>query len=230
MQNLVSLNLEKRSVYLTEPTSYYINSLGLNADPFYLIPDNYLFEVVREAPASLPDFTQSSLTQEIINDPASYKDLYRLGLKTFFANLHLVFQELTNNYGAPTLTQQHRKFALALAPNNQALAAKLDTPVNQVPASNYEPEMSVNDEALFQSVVKAFIQADFQKAYDLTQKLVLYRPAEPKYRALLIFLLSQGQYSAEASKQIQNFRLLFPEIVDVSAYIKQAVASIETAR
>lgn len=228
MQNLVSLNLDKRPVYLTEPTSYYIQALGLNADPFYLIPDNYLFEVVKRAPSSLPEFTQTSFTQKVISDPASAKDLYRFGLKAYFSNLHQVFQQLTNNYGASFLTRKHRDFALALVPHNQALAAKLSAPVNQKPASNYEAEMSVNAEALFQSVITAYTQADFQQAYDLTQKLVLYRPTEPKYRAFLIFLLSQGQYSDQAAKQIQNFQILFPEIEDISAYIKNTVASLET--
>lgn len=217
---LVSYNQAKRPVVLTEPTPYLINQLGLNADPFYLIPNDLSFLVATASPRVTPAYSSQNFDRLLIANKASLRDYYRLGLKQYFASIHQVAWQLSQNFGYQSNQAYHADMANQLLSQVSPLFPLLEGTGSATPAAAYLPGSSVSEKNLYAQFQKAFKEEDYQLAYDVLVKLVLYRPLEPKYRALLIYLLRLGGHELEADLEIQNFNRIFPELPDFETYLK----------
>ena len=81
--DLISWNASQRPTYLTEPDGYYIDHIGMDANPLYLIPEGTLFRVTDRIPQKLktPDF---ELVDKLYKTRPSNKHYLATGLRDYF--------------------------------------------------------------------------------------------------------------------------------------------------
>jgi hypothetical protein len=194
---LTASNLANRPVYFTNPTKYYIDYIGLEGNPFYLVPKGYLYQVVAKVPDKLPEI-KSALTDRLLSEFASEKDFYRIGLRGYFSSIHSTNGVLLANFGDYLRARTELNTAISLFPSNTEPYQWLNWLAKDPKEILYKPGASQNSGdyfKLYQKDLKAGMQED---AYTNLKKATYLSPFDPSLRTELAKLYQLGGFESEA--------------------------------
>ncbi len=227
--HLIAWNLMDRPVYLTDPDEYYTSYIGLNGDPFYLVPTGYVFEVVKNLPSSLPQ-PDYRLTDNLINQTVSSKDRFGSGLKNYFASLHYLTGIILANYGLNEDSNRHFSQALSLLPGYQEASQKI------ADLQNFEGnQLYLNGPDFGRTTLESSLSASLkgnylQTAYEAARKLTYLDPKNAHYRETLINVLLQGNYTNEALHHLYYLQLFNPDLDSLPKIQEKVVSATNKAK
>lgn len=229
LAHLIAWNLQDKRVYLANPTTYYIDYIGFNADPFYLVPTGYLYEVVTSAPQKLPSHSSYPVTDALIKETPPVEDHYRFGLRGYFASLHQTSGILYANYGDTTAAQKEFKTALDLFPAYQQAQDWLQKYDSFTPPERYAPGMSVDRNYLIEQYHQLKSENQLDAAYKILRKAIYLDPKNISLHQEMFDLYLQGDFFTEAQLEIDQITMLKPDSQIISSLHAQlATASAAT--
>jgi tetratricopeptide (TPR) repeat protein len=217
LANLVAYNLLSRPVYLANPTQYYIDYLGLDGNPFYLIPYGYVYEVVKTVPPSLNPQYDASFSTNLLRRPTSLIDYYLHGLNGYFASLHETNGILLAKYGFSQEAKQEFQLAIGLYPESPHAAEWLTKIDHLSPEPEYLPGAKTDLATLllqFDESLTAGLQAD---AYEIIRKATYLDPQNSEARFRLAKIYEAGNYPDEAIRELRHLLLFDPQNASASA-------------
>ncbi|NMC35710.1 DUF2723 domain-containing protein [Candidatus Beckwithbacteria bacterium] len=203
--DIISWNLYKgRPVFLSDAVGFYISFIGMEGDPFFLIPKGYLFQVVDKVPNKVGTFDYQ-ISKELLSDKKSPKDFWRNGQQDYFSNFHTLTAMIYSYLNDKADARTNFKLALSLKDdykNARDLYASL---------AGYEgnPEYRLGQESSSsaqlleagQSILKL---GDLDEAYQKILKATLRNPESLEARIELAELYTRGGYYDEALMEYQN--------------------------
>jgi hypothetical protein len=223
--NLIAYNTSQRPTYLTAPDNYYIEYLGLSGNPFYLVPENYLFRVVTQAPESIPQLSDAGIISKLYHYEDSSKDLFGVGFKDYFSNLFVIQGMLQAFYGNQIPARQLFEHAIGLTPANQE-AKDLLMQIDDYEGSDiYTPGMKVDLATLEASAASLLENRQLDEAYATTLTLSYLDPTNPQHRLQLANLLETGNYFEEAITEYRHVLLFDPQNQEATSSLKRLNAS-----
>jgi hypothetical protein len=208
--NLMAWNLQKRSVYFTNPTDFYIDYIGLDADPFYLVPKGYLFQVVKAVPEAVLETSDYALTQSVLAD-ISPKDLYLYGLHGYLAALHNTTGQLFAYYGDSSLAKKHFNLSLKLFPDFESPKSWLQNSEAFKPPPEYAPGTSINVPDYLDKADELIEKNQLDDGYVYLRKASYLDPKNQLVREKLIKLYVLGGYKTEADQEIKHLQSFDPK-------------------
>jgi tetratricopeptide (TPR) repeat protein len=200
--NLIAWNLQNRPVYHTNPTDYYINYMGLNGNPFYLIPSAYAFEITPTLPKKPPLPFHHGFSLELLKKQPDLVDYYARGLPAYISTLHTLSGTLYLNYGEFEMARQQFELSLALTPNYRIATQWLTLLPEYTEADTYRAKPSMD---MRPSLVQELINQDqLDQAYALGRKSLYINPFDYEMRLLVADLLIKGGYLREAKRELDQ--------------------------
>jgi tetratricopeptide (TPR) repeat protein len=206
--NLVAWNLHYRPVYLTNPTDYYIRYLGLNGDPLYLIPNDYMYQVSKELPSEISIFEYPISLSLLSKVPAS-TDVYTKGIIQYLGSIHTLSGTIYLNYGMNDEARKMLELGLSLSPGYETAITWL----------SLIPEYTKNDTyygkrlpPVTQKMIQALANDGHEdRAYELARKNLYLNPFDHDLRLLMADLLYKAGYVEAAQREVNQIITLDPE-------------------
>lgn len=209
--DLISWNVAHRPTYLAEPNGFYITYLGLEGNPFYLIPKNdYLFQIVTQIPQSLPE-PDYSLTEEVLAEDIPLENYYLNGHKDYLAHIHSIYGVMYSKLGETELARKNYEYAIALNPQ----FAEPRQFLSQLEGYTGDPKYaygltSPTIEEIYDQYETVYQQSkDSQddqmlgEAYKILLKATFRDPTNPEVRLELANFYQQGGYFNQAREELQ---------------------------
>lgn len=188
----VAWNTSKRPTYLTNLDSYSIHYLGLEGNPFYLLPQGRLFQVSTTYPSTFSDQIPDPNLTSLMSQTSDERDFFKLGALDFYASLSLIKAQLYTKYGAPQRAIPALETALALNHANATLA-NWRLRLNELSQSiQYPKTEKINITQSRQIVQYLLEQQQYRQAYDLTKQIYYLDPTSPETVSLLIQIYQQS--------------------------------------
>jgi len=213
--NIISFNVAKRPTYITTPTRFYIEFIGLSGNPFYLIPHSYIYEVVTSPPDVLlkPDYAEmDELLQLNIDDD----DFFRQGIKDYFAN-NIFFQSQLYTYlGQADYAKVASTYAINLKPEYPELQQWLSQPLSDPSFYLFSPDQTSQSATFISFYEQALKDKDINRAYESLRKAIYMEPENVEYRLILARFYFDYQYYREAQEELDYVVLLDPGNSDAS--------------
>lgn len=224
--DLITTNLNKRPVIVTEINDYYYNLLGFNVPYMYYIPHGTWGEVTRKVPPTLPEYNPDFPSQSLkaFNSPL---DPMRLQVKTQPARDHIL------NAGVFIKMDQRRR---ALAEMNQAanifygLGApekkQIDRYRQDIEQAATDPDYALGATVFsarqFLSYIPSLLGANqLSKAYQAAFGAILVEPSNPQARLSFAEVLEKLNKIPESLVEYQNTLLLDPQNASAAASIRR---------
>lgn len=210
--NLIAWNLvENRTVYVTNPDTQIIDYVGLDGNPYYLVPQGYLYQIVKSLPSSLKFQPNNYPTLQLLQTPIDPRDHFRRGLKDYFANIHYFNGLLLTKYQKSKEAKAELELSLSLKPDYQDAYTGLS--YLHDPQMWYEPPST-------QPTAQAYLQValdaltnneDLESAYKYLTKATLMAPKQSQIRLELAKLYLNHQYPEYARLELQTILIHDPQ-------------------
>jgi hypothetical protein len=212
--------LPERSVYLTNPSDYYIEYIGLDGNPFFLIPQGYLFQVATN-PQAVP-FSENTYepTQVLLTRRDSPKDFFASGLKGYFASLHSFLGLLYSKYNLKSPASTNFEYAISLMPDNATLTNRLLSLPEYHGDEQYLNGTASNSARLRQIARDYYLSGDIQNAYDSARKASYLEPTNVDTRFFLVDVLLLGDYEREAKNELLSILVYDPSNASAAARLQ----------
>lgn len=226
--HLIAWNLQSRHVYLSNPTDFYIDYIGLNGDPFFLIPKGYLFEIVKQKPTEFATLDRS-VSNAVLVTPIPDNDHFSQGMREYLASLHLTTGNLYALYGERQLAADELGYALALKPDFEKATAMLTELEYYAGDVAYTRTAETSIEDLKERAYASLTEEDFETAYSWYRKATYYDPTDVVVRNDLAHLLEKAGYLFEASWEIEHALLFDPDNTALINYYQSLVDAFTPA-
>ncbi|NMB56609.1 DUF2723 domain-containing protein [Candidatus Beckwithbacteria bacterium] len=202
--DMISYSLLNHKVYLTDPSIYYSKYMGFEANPFFLIPKHYLYEITKKVPEKVESYDYN-FTQKLIQQTKSKKDYWARSLNDYFANFHNVMGIIYGHLGLKKEASQNFGLSAQLTPDNQ-ISQNLKMKLNFYNGNPYYSFGSVSSSSaeLLKISQQQFQDGEVLKAYDSNLKALFMDPLNTEARMNLISLYKVGRYYNQAREEIFN--------------------------
>ncbi len=227
--DIISWNASQRTTYLSEPDGYYSQYMGFDANPFYLIPRGYLYQVTTQVPDTLADNQQEYWVSETLSQSSPpAKNYFQSGLKDYFAYKHLSLGFLYGKLGYLTEARYHLELAIQL--NSQfSQPRQLLAGVEDLPGELYAPGSisPTAEEILKQSQTElAASEASLDtellnQSYKTLLKAVFRDPQSPGIRFELAKLYYEGGYLNESRQELEYILKYNPDFTPAQEMLNQ---------
>ncbi len=220
--DILTWNVDKRTTYLTDATSFYINYIGLEGNPFFLIPEGYLFKVTKKVPEIIGSFDYP-VTKYLLSLPKSEKDFYLVGQQDYFANFHTLMAVIYSYLGLKD--EARMNFQLALTLNNKYEVAQnlYGSLAGYAGNPQYALGMESSSSAYYlQAGIDRINQKKLDEAYKYVQKATFIDPLNHEARLQLANLYRLGGYYMEAKMEYRNVLKIKPD----DAVAQKSIADI----
>ncbi len=217
--DILATNLGKRSVYITDAQSFYINKLGLNGNPFFLIPEGYAYKIDTKVPEEVPGYNYQ-YTKDFLAKHKSKNDYWLNGVQDYLSNFHNITGIIYSYFGDKITARENFNLAVALNGNPQSkqfLSDLVAYPGN--PQYTYGVESSSSAQ-ISKLAYKYIDQKEDDKAYYEFLKVLNLDPLNIQDRFEVAELLKKGGYFKEALIEYKNILKLNPNHATASARIK----------
>lgn len=209
--DLISWNAFQRTTYLSEPTGYYIDYIGLEGRAYYLIPEGYLYKVVKQIPDAVAEYSYP-VSEQFALDRPSAKDSWRSGFADYLANNHNVNGLIYSKLGNKSAAQQNFAYAARLAPQ----FPPPHTYLSQLAAYEGDPNYAYGDKAqTSQQLLEASNELIKQNQLDAGYKLLLHATfadplaVEPRWQLAQLYL--QGGFADQYRQQLDYILRYHPD-------------------
>ncbi len=215
--DLISWNVSHRVTYLTEPDGFYSDYMGFDANPFYLIPRGYLYQVATIVPDTLTDDPELyKISNDLLSQSIPSKNYFQTGLKDYFAYKHMTLGFLYSKFGYPQAGRFHQEAAIKF----NSLVSQPRKLLDQVDQYSGDPRYKPGNTSPTSQEILTQFQAEFEtsktnqdsqalnQAYQTLLKAVFRNPQSPDARFTLAQLYQSGGYINE-SKQELNYILKY---------------------
>lgn len=228
--NLISWNTAHRTTYLTEPDGFYSEYMGFDANPFYLIPHGYLYQVSTQVPQTLTDESSNyKISETLAASQISPKNYFQSGLKDYFAYKHLTIGFLYSKLGYKASARYHLELAIKLNPQvsqPRVLLSQLD---QYTPDQRYAPgtKSPTAEQILAQYYVELEASQANQnndlltQAYKTLMKAVFIDPQAPEARMELAKLYQSGGYAQEGQQELEYILKYNPDFSPAKELLQQ---------
>ena len=210
MADIVSWNTYQRTTYLTDFNNSDLRYIGLDAAPFYLVPDGYLLRIVKEVPTTISPYSYS-LTDKLLSYPISSHDYWMQGINDYFEFLHLTYAQLYLNYGVKDESLKHIKLAAQLNPRypkSKQLSLELQTqPPNPAYAQGQKTATSSQLLSFGKEKIK---EKEISAAVELFKKATLVDPLDSEARLQLAFTYLELGNKVSAVTELHNILKYYP--------------------
>jgi tetratricopeptide (TPR) repeat protein len=218
--DLLSWNVSKRPTYLTELTVFYIDYVGLDGNPFYVIPEGYLFRVTTKIPQTFtqPDYLVS---RELIEMDKPSKNYWINGLTDYFSNLHTIIGTSFSFFNFKDIARTNYQLAIKLSPDYIVPKNFYGSLSGYNGDPRYVPGAQSSSSAQLLEQGRMLLKKnDLQNAYKTFQKATFIDPLNHEARTELAQLLKVGGYTEEAYVEYQNILKYFPDNQNAQEQIK----------
>ena len=189
--DLVSWNRLKRRVFILEPSGYYITYLGLEGNPFYLVPRGYAFQVTDQVPPELSEQPNYQASRRLLDQPYDRRDYIQRGMRDYLTHLHLPLGVLYAKMGYNQLAKQNLELAVALSPDYSAAQEFMEQLPGFAGLAQYKPgTRSPSTEQLLAGYHQLLEKDQVEEAYSNLLKAVFYDPLaiEPRWQLAQFYL------------------------------------------
>ena len=214
--DIVSWNLfNKHRVFTTDSVGYYVSYIGLEGNPFFIIPNGYTFEIVKKIPDQIPSFDYP-VTEKLLTYNRPAKDYWFAGQRDYFSNYHTINSLVYSYLGLKTDAMKTLKLALALTPDYQsALGIYQDLP-GYTGNPNYRLGQESSPSAYYLEQGKLLLNdKQYDPAYKVLQKATFLDPTDIESRSLMADLLTIGKYYTAARMEYKNILRFHPDNADI---------------
>lgn len=213
--NLIAWNASKRTTYLTNPSSFYIEYVGLHGDPFYLIPHGLLFEVSTTLPETLviPDY---SFTNQVLATPTPLHDHFMQGFSDYMANIAYFSGVLAAHLDNKGVSQAYLEQALSLKPDYADVTQWLAKLYSPGLIASYTLKIA-SDLDYMGRYVQLLDDAKLDDAYKQLLKASFLDPQNQLIRLELAKLYAQGNFTDLAKTELKHLELFGPLEASISA-------------
>jgi hypothetical protein len=217
--NLIAWNASKRTTYLTNPSSFYIEYVGLHGDPFYLIPHGLLFEVSTALPETLaaPD---NSFANQVLTTPTPPYDHFMQGFSDYMANIAYFSGVLAAHLDNKSVSQAYLDQALTLKPDYADVTdwlAKLYSP-GLIASYTLKNASDLDYIGRYAQLVD---DSKLDDAYKQLLKASFLDPENQLVRLELAKLYAQGNFTDLAKTELKHLELFGPLEASISAEAQQ---------
>lgn len=222
--DIVSWNLyNNRRVFTTDSVGYYVTYIGLEGNPFFIVPNGYTFEIVKKVPGEVPAFDYG-LTEKLISYERPEADYWFNGQKDYFANYHTINALVYSYLGYKDEAVRNIKLALALTPDYQTARTIYQDIPKYSGNLNYRLGQESSPSAYYLDLAKKLLQQkQLDPAYKTLQKATFIDPKNIEARSMLAELLIGGKFYSAARMEYKNLLRFYPD----DEKIKQRLQEIE---
>lgn len=214
--DVISWNLyNDRRVFMTDSVGYYVSYVGLEGNPFFIIPNGYTFEVVKKVPSQISSFDYP-ITEKLLTYNRPSKDFWFGGQRDYFSNFHTINSLVFSYLGLKNEALNNLKLALTLTPDYQsAINIYRDLPTyNGNP--NYRLGQESSPSTYYLEQGKMLLRdKKYDPAYKTLQKASFLNPKDLETRSLIADLLIMGKYYDAAKMEYKNILRFHPEATDI---------------
>ncbi len=213
--NLITWNLSHRRVYLTNPTSFYIEYIGMHGDPFYVVPQGLLFEVTTTLPQSLA-IPEATFTNRVLTTPISPYDWFIRGYKDYLANVAYFSGVLAAHLDQKQVAQTYFNQALTLKPDYAEVTEWLSKLYSPGLIASYTTATAADRDYLgiYQQLAS---QGKLDDAYKKLLKASYLEPENQVVRLELAKLYAKGKFTDLALTELEHLELFGPVDASIAA-------------
>ncbi len=228
--DLISWNVAHRITYLTEPDGFYSDYMGFDANPFYLIPHGYLYQVATTTPDTLTDNSDLyAISKALLSQKIPSKNYFQSGLKDYFAYKHMTLGFLYSKFGYPKPARYHQETAIKFNP----LVSQPRKLLDQVDQYTGDPRYKPGITSPSSQEILAQFQSEFEtsksdhdsqalnQAYQTLLKAVYRDPKSPEARFTLALLYQSGGYVNESKQELEYILKYNPDYLQAQELLKQ---------
>lgn len=217
---LVAYNVSQgRPTYLTNIDAFYLDFIGLDSNPFFLIPKGLLFKVVTNPTIDTPNAAPDEFAKQILNMRVSSHDYWASGLRYYFADVYHMSGTLMARLGKKNEARSSLEAAMNLHPTRPYTTQQLrDLPLYSGEGS-YKSQSATTAASLKLAADEKLLEGKLQEAYDHLRKATYLSPSDLGLRMSLVEMLLRGNFFREARLEVDQILFLDPSY--------QAVATIQ---
>ena len=213
--NLITWNASKRTTYLTNPSSFYIEYVGLHGDPFYLIPSELLFEVTTTLPDSL-NMPTSDFINQVMSTPVSRYDWFMRGFRDYMANIAYFSGVLASHLDSKQVAQSYFDEALTVKPDYADVTDWLSKLYSPGLIASYTTA-TASDRDYLAKFQRLAGEEKLDDAYKQLLKASYLDPENQSVRLELAKLYQRGNFTDLAKTELEHLELFAPIEASIAA-------------
>jgi tetratricopeptide (TPR) repeat protein len=224
---LVAHNVAQgKPTYLTNIDAFYLDFIGLDSNPFFLIPKGLLFKVVTSPITDTPVSAPEELAERIIGMKSSKDDYWASGLRHYFADVYHMSGTLMSRLGKKNEARTSLEAAMNLHPSRPYTTQQLrDLPLYDGEES-YKSQSATTAASLRLAADEYLSEGKLQEAYDMLRKATYLNPNNLELRMSLVELLLRGNFFREVQLEVDQILFLDPDyqpVATIQAQLKHLV-------
>ncbi len=209
--DLTSWNLHYRPTYITEASAFYIDYLGLEGNPFFLIPHGYLYQVVTRVPDQIGEFDYQP-TADLIAMHIDPRNYLLSGFKDYLANFHTLTGTIYAYLGNHDQARKNYAYATSLSPRYPEPARLLSQLSAYQGKQDYQTGSQGKSSQEYLAQAKKLIdQFELDQAYKLLLKATFLEPLAVEPRWQLVQVYEKGGFFQEALQEVKNILQYHPD-------------------
>jgi len=220
--DIISWNLyQGRRVFTTDSVGYYVSYIGLEGNPFFIIPNGYTFEIVKKIPATIPSFNYD-VTEKLLVYHRPEEDFWFAGQKDYFSNFHTINALVYSYLGLKDDAMKNIRLSLALTPDYVTAQNIFRELPSYAGNPNYRLNQESSPSAYYLAQAKQLIASkQLDPAYKNLQKATFLDPKDIEARSLMAELLVSGKFYPMARMEYKNLLRFYPDDEKLKARLEQ---------
>lgn len=218
--NLIAWNIKSKTVYHTNPTDFYIDYLGLNGNPFYLIPHAHLYQISPHLPDTNQQVYPADISDLFLNSNLSPQDTYTRGLLGYFTSLHTLNGSLFLNFGQFSEAKRQFEYAVSLSPDYSMAQQWLLTAQSYTPKDTYASKHQPTFKEYLAQAKQDFATNQLDSAYISARKASYLEPTDLEVRLLLAKILLAGGFSDHAQLELRQVLIFSPQNAEAKSLLQ----------
>jgi hypothetical protein len=184
---ILTHNRALRPTYLTSFDKYFVDYIGFDGNPFYLIPQGNLFQVTADFPETFTSYQTPQITKQVAAYIPDSRHHLIIGFRDYLASNYQLQSQLFTRYGQTLTAATTLDTAITLHPfDDRVLDWRLRLEELSAQAAYTAPITKLSTETYQQEAQTALDKSDWINAEKLYRKALYISPNNPKILEQLI--------------------------------------------
>lgn len=189
---LLTHNVAHRPTYLTSFDQYFVEYIGLDGNPFYLIPQGNLFKVEQEFPENIPPHQLPNITKQIAAYIPDARHHLLIGFRDYLASNYQLQSQLFTKYQQTAAAAITLDTAITLHPfDDRMIDWRLRLEELSALAAYTKPDTPITTQAYLKTANEASTAGDLDTAEKNYRKALYTKPNDPHILKQLILIYSR---------------------------------------